>query len=70
MICTIKHFIFAEQIINNTVFMLTETIAITRILISALFGCAIGIERYIHKHPAGVRTFMLICMASGVPQYR
>ena len=44
--------------------MLTESIAVTRILISALFGCCIGIERYIHKHPAGVRTFMLICMAS------
>ena len=44
--------------------MLTESIAITRILISALFGCCIGVERYIHKHPAGVRTFMLICMAS------
>lgn len=44
--------------------MLTESIAITRILISALLGCAIGVERYIHKHPAGVRTFMLICMAS------
>ena len=44
--------------------MLTESIAITRILISALFGCCIGIERYIHKHPAGVRTFMLICIAS------
>ena len=44
--------------------MLTESIAIQRILISALFGCCIGIERYIHKHPAGVRTFMLICMAS------
>ena len=44
--------------------MLTESIAITRILISALLGCAIGVERYIHKHPAGVRTFTLICMAS------
>ncbi len=44
--------------------MLTEDIAITRILVSALLGCLIGVERYIHKHPAGVRTFMLICMAS------
>jgi len=44
--------------------MLTENIAITRILVSALLGCLIGVERYIHKHPAGVRTFMLICMAS------
>lgn len=44
--------------------MLTEDIAIIRILVSALLGCLIGVERYIHKHPAGVRTFMLICMAS------
>lgn len=44
--------------------MLTENIAITRILISALLGAIIGIERYLHKHPAGVRTFMLICIAS------
>ena len=44
--------------------MLTENIAIIRILVSALLGCAIGVERYVHKHPAGVRTFMLICMAS------
>jgi putative Mg2+ transporter-C (MgtC) family protein len=44
--------------------MLTESIAITRILISALLGCIIGLERYIHKHPSGVRSFMLICMAS------
>ena len=44
--------------------MLTENIAITRILISALLGCMIGVERYIHKHPAGVRTFMLICIDS------
>ena len=50
--------------INSQTIMLTESIAITRILVSALLGCAIGIERYIHKHPAGVRTFMLICMAS------
>ena len=46
--------------------MLTENIAIIRILISALLGCAIGVERYIHKHPAGVRTFMLICIASNL----
>lgn len=62
-----KEYIFAEHFFQRhlyTFFMLTETIAITRILISALLGCAIGVERYIHKHPAGVRTFMLICMAS------
>lgn len=44
--------------------MLTESIAIIRILISALLGCAIGVERYIHNHPAGIRTFMLICTSS------
>ena len=41
---------------------ITETLALTRIGISVLLGGAIGLERYLHKHPAGVRTFMLICL--------
>jgi len=43
---------------------ITETIALTRILVSWLLGAAIGIERQVHKHPAGIRTFSLICLAS------
>lgn len=44
--------------------MITETVALTRLAVSFLLGGLIGIERYVHKHPAGVRTFMLICMGS------
>lgn len=44
--------------------MITEKIAITRIAISILLGGIIGIERYLQRHPAGVRTFMLICLGS------
>ena len=32
--------------------------------VSLILGAAIGIERQIHKHPAGFRTFTLICLAS------
>lgn len=44
--------------------MITETTALVRIGVSLLLGGIIGIERYMHKHPAGVRTFMLICLGS------
>jgi len=44
--------------------MLTETTALIRIGVSLGLGCLIGIERFIHKHPAGVRTFSLICLGS------
>ena len=43
---------------------ITQTVALTRILVSVALGAAIGIERQVHKHPAGVRTFSLICVAS------
>ena len=43
---------------------ITETLALVRIGISILLGGVIGLERYIHKHPAGIRTFMLICLGS------
>jgi putative Mg2+ transporter-C (MgtC) family protein len=43
---------------------ITETLALTRLGISLLLGGAIGFERNVHKHPAGMRTFMLICLGS------
>ena len=43
---------------------ITELLALSRIGISILLGGAIGLERYLHKHPAGCRTFMLICLGS------
>jgi putative Mg2+ transporter-C (MgtC) family protein len=36
------------------------------ILIAMLLGAIIGIEREIHKKPAGLRTNMLICMGAAV----
>jgi len=55
--------IFVNKEIN--VFMeITETLALTRLGVSLLLGGAIGLERMIHKHPAGMRTFMLICLGS------
>lgn len=43
---------------------ITETVALTRLGISLLLGICIGIERQIHKHAAGLRTFTLICVGS------
>jgi len=43
---------------------ITETLALIRLGVSLLLGGAIGLERMIHKHPAGMRTFMLICLGS------
>ena len=43
---------------------ITETLALTRLGVSLLLGGAIGLERMVHKHPAGMRTFMLICIGS------
>jgi len=43
---------------------ITETLALTRLGVSLLLGGLIGLERMAHKHPAGMRTFMLICIGS------
>lgn len=43
---------------------ITDTVALLRIGLSLLLGAAVGLERMIHKHPAGVRTFMLITLGS------
>jgi putative Mg2+ transporter-C (MgtC) family protein len=55
--------IFVNKEMNE--FMeITETLALTRLAVSLLLGGAIGLERMVHKHPAGMRTFMLICIGS------
>lgn len=43
---------------------ITLTTALTRLLVGLILGAVIGIERQYHKHPAGVRTFTLICLGS------
>ncbi|MCQ2115233.1 MAG: MgtC/SapB family protein [Bacteroidales bacterium] len=45
---------------------LTLTTALIRMGLALLLGALIGIERQLHKHPAGVRTFTLICMGSAL----
>lgn len=43
---------------------LTEQTVLIRLGISLLLGAAIGMEREWHRHPAGLRTFTLTCIAS------
>ena len=43
---------------------ITAFVALTRLGISLLLGVCIGIERQLHKHAAGLRTFTLICLGS------
>jgi putative Mg2+ transporter-C (MgtC) family protein len=37
-----------------------------RLLVAAALGLAIGFEREIHRHPAGLRTHMLVALGSGL----
>jgi putative Mg2+ transporter-C (MgtC) family protein len=37
-----------------------------RLLVAAVLGLAIGFEREIHGHPAGLRTHMLVALGSGL----
>lgn len=43
---------------------ITETTALIRLGISLLLGAGIGVERELHNHPAGLRTFTLVCLGS------
>lgn len=43
---------------------ITLSTALIRMAVSLGLGAAIGIERQIHHHPAGFRTFTLICLSS------
>lgn len=44
--------------------VISETTALIRLGVGLLLGAAIGAEREFHKHPAGARTYMLICLGS------
>jgi putative Mg2+ transporter-C (MgtC) family protein len=37
-----------------------------RMLIAAVLGAAIGLEREIHEHPAGMRTHLLVALGSAI----
>jgi putative Mg2+ transporter-C (MgtC) family protein len=36
-----------------------------RLLLAAFLGAAVGLEREIHDHPAGMRTHLLVALGSG-----
>ena len=37
-----------------------------RLLVAAVLGAAIGLEREIHEHPAGMRTHLLVALGSAI----
>ncbi|MEA2607889.1 MAG: putative Mg2+ transporter-C (MgtC) family protein [Chloroflexota bacterium] len=37
-----------------------------RMLIAAILGAAIGLEREVHEHPAGMRTHLLVALGSAI----
>jgi len=39
---------------------------IVRLLFAAALGAAIGVERDLHRRPAGIRTSMFVCMATAL----
>ena len=44
----------------------TEIGLIARVLLAAVLGAAIGVEREIHDHPAGIRTHLLVALGSAL----
>ena len=38
--------------------------SLVRIIVAAVLGAAIGLERELHGQPAGLRTHILVCLAS------
>ena len=46
--------------------MLTFQQILLRLLCASALGAAIGIEREMHRRPAGVRTSMFVCMATAL----
>lgn len=44
----------------------TELDLVGRLLLAAVLGAVIGVEREIHDHPAGIRTHLLVALGSGL----
>lgn len=44
----------------------TELDLVGRLLVAAVLGAVIGIEREIHDHPAGIRTHLLVALGSAL----
>ncbi len=48
----------------DTIHELTTFSAIIRIILSVILGGIIGLERGLKNHPAGLRTYILVCMGA------
>jgi putative Mg2+ transporter-C (MgtC) family protein len=46
--------------------MLSYHVILLRLLVAAGLGAAIGVERDLHRRPAGIRTSMFVCMATAL----
>lgn len=46
--------------------MLSYHEILVRLLFAAFLGAAIGVERDVHRRPAGIRTSMFVCMATAL----
>jgi len=46
--------------------MIPYQVMLVRLLFAAAMGAAIGVEREIHRRPAGMRTSMFVCMATAL----
>jgi putative Mg2+ transporter-C (MgtC) family protein len=46
--------------------MLPYHVILLRLLVAAGLGAAIGIERDLHRRPAGIRTSMFVCLATAL----
>ena len=44
--------------------MLTDNQIILRLALSVLAGGFLGLERQVHRHPAGLRTHILVCLGA------
>jgi putative Mg2+ transporter-C (MgtC) family protein len=44
----------------------TELELVVRLIVAAVVGALIGVEREVHGHPAGMRTHLLVALGSGI----
>ena len=40
-----------------------------RLIVAAVFGAAVGFEREIHEHPAGMRTHLMVALGSALSAF-
>ncbi|HEX8940629.1 MAG TPA: MgtC/SapB family protein, partial [Candidatus Limnocylindrales bacterium] len=43
-----------------------QAVLVFRLVVAATLGAAIGLEREIHEHPAGMRTHLLVALGSAI----